>query len=451
MSQYTEAELRARILSLVPSAAVLDRSVDLDGEDVLDSCKDRVARALYSSVDMPYLLAKQTCRKITEFTDEVATLVATVERCAAAMHVDDSASYTNTSYVAASLGDVLESAPESAQSKAALLASDIRRGGYLLGSLAFGREQAMPALEEALARLEVVVPLLDYATDNVRNLLSRISSAALLQWTLRRQVRALKKAQSSASAASYMPAVDLLIASSLLDKSFLALDFSASKYTGTVTPVPGVANRYVLSDTLPEDRLSILPGDIARKALGDEAVVHSVDGDVLYLADVPGWLASTVSILPCHATAYNDMLPSLLAVSSTAAGAAQGLRTKVSLYAYSNTGLPAFRSVLTALQVHASALASSVTSFAQAKTYMPAALLDLVASLREERLFAVINYLEYCDFVGVSELGYAEMSAVSSAGDLLEQLSQILGDGGGSLQLLDATMAQDDYGNRARP
>lgn len=449
MSKYTAEELEARIRALIPSMAVLDRSSEADGDDLLDSTKDRVARLLYSRVEIPYYLAQVAGNKLSTYLTELTDALAVIERCTQATQIDDTASFVDYDEIQRAVTATMELPAATVQSQANLLSTQLFKYGKQYGSVAYGRTQALPVLEQYLAVVSSLLPTIDFTLSNITNLLDNIDEADLLAWTLRRQLRLLSKL-SSQTEQTPVPAVDVLAAAALMDKSFLRIDFAADKYTGSISPVVGVANRYTLTGDLPAEQFEILPGDIVRRVAGGTAVAHSSKSNLLYLRSSPGWATSDVVVSSGLRAAYLSTRKELLNLGTTAEKAGKDFTSRARTYALGNTGLAQYRASYTALSSFASAASTALTALLAAQEGVFQDVVSFIESLREERLFAVINYLEHCDFAGIAGVSYDNVSAPSSAAELLLQLSTALGADTSDIELLDISYQPDDYNDRAR-
>jgi hypothetical protein len=427
MSTYTEEEVQARITKLIPSEASLDRSRYVDGDDLLDSLKERVARCVYSRIEAPYYFAYLAGIKILEDLSTVSAALSDIDRCIPAMRITiptvvidlDTISYSVDSALNAET-DVIASA------KIALLTSKIRTAAQSVSKPVFDSVQAEPILVRALATIKTNLTSIRDRTYYLTQLLQRVSSANLLYWVQRRQLKSVSRTLYNSSNTDPSTILDLVLSTSLLDvKTNLSIDFKANKYYGGV--VPGTpTNRYTLSGTVPTGQLAIRKGDILHTGNPLTGyVINSYSNGILYLETAVGPGAVNAYVSSSAVVSYQTLLPQLeAAITALNAAVDSDFVSKAGLTAYGNTGYSEYNAARLALIAGLSALQGALGAFSVSLVDEVKA---LVESFREERLFSVLALLETLDFVAITESGADGFSLSSTAKDLLEQLATQFG------------------------
>ena len=426
---YSQEEILAKARELIPSEAILSRSRYVDGDDLLDGIKERVARAVYSCIEAPYYLAYLTGVKLQEDLATLSTAVSDVERCFGAMRakptslIIDRDSFINEveSALYAESTSVMDyrAARISAQIKTVVARSNTKP--------TFDSVQATELLETSLGVLSSYLPDLRARLYFITQVLQRIEAADLLQWVKKRQLRkliatlqAVENGETDSEAI-----VDLLITSSLLDTSTLQVDFSAYKYVGAVAP-GAKPNRYTLAGTVPTGAYAIRKGDVLHT--GNPAngfAINSYEGGILYLETASGPGAVSAYISPAAQVSYLAVRNALdNAVTLFLAAEKADFSSKASLVAYGNTGYPEYTTAKLAV---ISAIASAQAALSSFVVGLVPEVRQLIESVREERLFSVTDLLANLDFEGISSLEAESISLANSAKELLLQLSTQLG------------------------
>lgn len=422
MAAYTTAEILARASKLIPSEAVLDRSRFVDGDDLIDSLKERIARCVYSRAEAPYYFAYLAGIKIIEDLAAISTAMSDIDRCIPAMRVQEDVLFINKELIISEAEAALDAVSDTVTSaRVAILTSKIQSSLQFSTKPVFGSTQAEPMLSAALATINNnLVSIRDRSFYMIR-LLQRINAANLLIWPQRRQLRQLIKRLEAASDTESTAVLDLLIASSLLDISTISVDFSANKYYGPVTPGTP-ANRYTLGGPAPTGPLAIRKGDILHTGTPSTGfAINSYANGTLYLDTASGPGAVNAYITSSAVASYQTLVPALEnAIELLNVAIDKDFTSKAGLVAYGNTGYGDYADAKIAL---ATALASLQSALSAYTVPLVDEVKSLVESLREERLFSVLLLLENLDFEAISGVGADNISLATTAKDLLNQLA----------------------------
>ena len=310
----TEAELKTRIAELQPGAGLLNRKLLGTPEELVDYVHELVARALLTDVDAPFHLLLLAVRRLQRIATRAQTGLATIQGAVTAARQPVPRSTASTFATALKAIDALPGVRVGraslvtryqAAAKALAAATRLADGSQKLDT----HESAAAALSDGLTTyaddlddLRVVLPRVSklLASISLLDLPAKVSDRQARHGTTVLVGRLQEDAHLGAAAA-----IDAIILSGLLTQAQSVLDYTADKYTGTVTTLPGTA-AFLLGSTMP---------------LQGAAAAATVTADGAHTGDVqaPAATKAVVSILGA-ATFFNVAALGSVGTSNGGAG-----------------------------------------------------------------------------------------------------------------------------------
>lgn len=434
MTKLTQAELEARAAAMIPSQAVLQRGRFVDGEDILESTKERVGRVVHSSIEAPYYLAHLCLLSAAELVGELQEALAVVVRCVEAMPKAPAAVVSTSSLQE----DVASALNEEANKREAAIAKVVAATKAFIPSstVQLDSSSAPALLEKALPTIREALEGITLRVANFTNVIESVAQADFHQWVVSRQLRKLQKLTSSESSTN--DAVDILIAGALLDVNTFITDFAQTKYTGVINA--SISNARKCEIVPPAPPLAIRLGDY----IVDGAITHTIvsfTGNYIFF-DNP-WYGGTGTLQSKAAVDYAIARPGMYTVLSLCETALLlNFEQRARTAAYANTGHTAFLSAVSYLESVCAEASRALDAFSVAIEEDVATLLE---ALREERQLHVLSLLETLDFPAITAMDGSELSEIDAVATELEAMAAELGAGSGGGLVYDAPQDGSSY------
>lgn len=447
-NKFTTTYVQDRIKALLPQPVSIDRTGSTDADDLLDSVKERVARALYTDQDAAYylvLLAVAACKEniatllssTTAMTKYGVALRTTPGMIPVTAPVIDTTGVIDT--VQLNLVKKLQAA--------LVTTAQITKG---VTGITQDKIVAQELFDHACDDYTKTWKIVQTQLDAIARFLAVYNKVDLTIQIINRQARQLQTVLDQHYASEQLStaaAVDMLIGAKLFDHVSSKVDITRNKFNGTATASTAT------TVTLPTETIKtywVRHGDSVYSNDGSlilQGTVASVSGQKVTVAGATDLTVyhQLFVIKSLGMLSYNTLCSALAAVD-TSSFLTDTLVTQAKTFASTGAQSTLFYSTLQAATTAATAAKDALTAYQAGKVMSVASLLS---ALREESLVPVIDKLLLLDLAGVQALTFSDFSTHDTAASLLSELADLLSMGDATADIVEAPSTLDAY--TARP
>ena len=452
---YTQAYVLARTAELLPQPVQVDRTGTTDVADLLDDVKSRIASALLNDPDAIYYLASLTARELLDTLTQLQTAAAAMVKYGVASKTPSSPISSvpvklDTGAVLAAQSPTDVAATAAKLSKALVAAAQTSSG--TLG-ITIDTAQAVGTFTAACEQYNKYWPVAQQLIGALRSLRSSVSyldelSAAATRRQARVVANMLNTHASNGSVIGTQAAVDMLIAAKLLATSGKPYQLTPIKFSG------GYPAEVFKRDS---DALYITDASMLSLPLRHGDLIYADDLAAGSLIDVTGTTirAAAGAILGSGTTykivsmgASNFVLAERLldAINSYVPALTANVVASANQYVSGAAQAPAVLSVLPRA-VDAVVYLQGISVFQANRV---AAVDQLLATLREERVAPAVRMLLELDFKSLAALSASDFSEHDTTLTLLDTAASALEPSTFVYDTTEVRSTTNDYNSRPR-